>query len=235
MDSHIAYLSNGDYKLFKGDSYVRLMPMVRDTGMVAANSAELMGILTGSSKFRFGEEEEIRVTKHISTIDGIAYHYDGNRDGLCDKIKIVHNSDLLKNVDAPDKTKHGALVISNGDYNRIEGDEFDVPKIIKFVNRELRRYEALDNPLWKSIAGDDIYLLDSFVDTAYKVIAMEYKTDTAMAFYLNLNNNYKRYPLLRAIVISGSNLGRRGKTFGKFSSNGDSNVSDITTLLGKRQ
>ena len=78
--------------------------------------------------------------------DVMVYHPDG-------RVKIVLDSQTLRDVTPNSELINGALVLTEDAYNVLQGEEFKKGKLGK-VNEGLTREQAKAHPVWKVLARD---------------------------------------------------------------------------------
>jgi len=96
---------------------------------------------------------------YFDTGDAIVYHPDG-------RIKIVLDSQYLREMTSDTKRSGGALVLTLEQYDTMDGEEFEERKFGGY--RELpSRKEVKDHPIWKFLARDQ-GLLDDYTDLIFR-------------------------------------------------------------------
>jgi hypothetical protein len=155
----------GDVKMFYG-KYIEQMPRLLSEGRVPMSISQVMQKRLAAEGTSM---EEFWLTDNLfDTGDGIAYHPDG-------RIKIVLDSKHLRKASFVEEainkiggsilSEHGTILLSNSDYENLQGDEFS--------GKDIERFKVMSpksNPLWQSLARNKL-LLNDYVD----YIAREYK------------------------------------------------------------
>lgn len=96
--------------------------------------------------------------------DGIMYHPDG-------RIKVVPDSETLRSVNPNTSLKwYGAQVLSEGTFDKVQGEEFSRKDVKRFANEYLKQNEAPENPIWLALARGDKELLKEYVGQVYSRI-----------------------------------------------------------------
>jgi hypothetical protein len=95
------------------------------------------------------------VDNYFDTGDGVAYHPDG-------RVKIVLDSQTLREMTPDTQRVGGALLLTEDVYNALEGEEFKKGKLGK-VNEWMSREDVKAHPVWKVLARDQ-GLLNDYTD-----------------------------------------------------------------------
>lgn len=96
--------------------------------------------------------------------DGIMYHPDG-------RIKIVPDSETLRNVNPNTPLKwYGAQVLSEGSFDKAQGEEFSRKDIKRYANELLSQKDVLNNPIWLALARGDKELLKDYAGQVFSRI-----------------------------------------------------------------
>ena len=106
--------------------------------------------------------------------DAVLYHPDG-------RVKIVLDSQTLRDVTPNSELRNGALVLTEDAYNVLQGEEFKKGKLGK-VNERLSREQAKAHPVWKILARDQA-LLNDYVDYIFAEGKQRFGNDTAMGVF----------------------------------------------------
>lgn len=196
------------YKSFRDSekrvvTYLAQMPLVIADGRVPLSDANLM-------------ERRIHAGKSATTwkdnyfdVDGIAYNTG------CTKFKIVLDSQDLRKVTPESKLTSGALILGDGIYEQLHGQEFTKKDLKSLLERELSADEVKAHPVWKALARDDALLVE-YTDKMFAEMKDRFKYDTAMGLYLASD---EMVPTLRASYVDGLENGSR--FYGRFSLDGD--------------
>jgi len=129
---------------------------------------------------------------YFDTGDAVVYHPDG-------RVKIVLDSQTLRDMTPESQRVGGALIIGEDVYNTLEGEEFKKGKLGK-VNEQMSREDVKSHPVWKVLARDQGLLNDY----AYYIFAEgkeRFGYDIAMGVYPDSSAGDN--PKLRAWYVSG--------------------------------
>jgi len=140
---------------------VEQMPLLIADGRIPISTAVLMqrrlDVRNSDDKV-----QSAWMDNYFDTGDGVVYHPDG-------RVKIVLESEDLRNM-TPDTPKNGgALIITPEAYDVLGGEEFKKGKLGKMGNC-MSKADVKAHPVWKVLARDQ-GLLDDYAD----YIAAEYK------------------------------------------------------------
>ena len=157
---------------FEG-SNVAQMPNLIAKGMTPLS---VSGLMQRRLQSKYGSESVRSSLMHndFDTGDGIAYHPDG-------RIKVV--SMPLKEINPESQLVNGALVLPDGLYEKLEGQEFTRKDIKKYVGKALTSKEAKSNPLWQALARDP-KLLNEYVDLIFSQAKQQFDYDRNMGVYV---------------------------------------------------
>ena len=111
---------------------------------------------------------------YFDTGDGVVYHPNG-------RIKIVLDSQHLREINSQSKLNKGALVLTEEDYNALQGQEFEGDKIGK-TGTELSKADVKAHPVWKVLARDQ-NLLNYYADYIFAEGRQRFKYDNAMGIF----------------------------------------------------
>lgn len=119
-------------------------------------------------------------TNYFDTGDAVIYHPDG-------RFKVVLNAEPMKELNPKSKLSNGALVLSEGMYDKLDGENFTREEVGKYglVERLLTKEEAKKNPIWKALAGGDQALLDAYADAVFTKAKEQYRYDKNMRIWLS--------------------------------------------------
>jgi len=104
--------------------------------------------------------------------DAVAYHPDG-------RVKIVLDSQYLREMTPETQRNSGALVLTSEQYDAMDGEEFKEGKLGK-TGEGLSKRSAKAHPVWRVLARDQA-LLNDYVDYIFAEGKERY--DTAMGVY----------------------------------------------------
>ena len=160
------------YERFEG-MYIDAMPALREAERIPMTTEALakrrLEVLAS------GSEELIRAwwNNYYDTSDGVAY--------LGDEIKILKNSQLLIDITPEAELKDGALVLTEDQYNTLEGKTFKRSKL-GVTNDWLTKEQAKKHPVWQELLGD---VLEPYVDAVFEQYEKQYgKRNELMGVFL---------------------------------------------------
>jgi len=135
--------------------------------------------------------------------DAVVYHPDG-------KIKIVLDSPLARKLNpditlsdgTPDSVlPYGALILPDGMYEQVQGEEFSKDVVEKYTYAEQPTVRKVKhNPIWRALARDQ-NLLAEYAKATFKEAKPEYNTDTKMEILIS---SYTKVPNLRLWELGGN-------------------------------
>ena len=129
---------------------------------------------------------------YFFTGDAIAYHPDK-------KCKVVLDAELLRNLTSKSNIRSGALILPDGLYEKLQGEEFAYNDIKDLHERELSQAKVLQHPLWRALARDQA-LLKEYVPKMFAEMKKRFNYDENMAVYLD---SFDGSPKLRQITVNG--------------------------------
>ena len=137
------------------------------------------GLMQRRLQAQYGSESvrNSLMNNYHDTGDGIAYHPDG-------RIKIVPDASPLREMDSKSNLVNGALVLPDGMYEKLEGQEFTRKDIQKYVGDAISSKEAKINPLWQALARDP-KLLNEYVDLIFAQAKQQFDYDKNMGVYVS--------------------------------------------------
>ena len=160
------------YAEFYGKN-VEQMPKLIADGRVPMNVAQLMQKrldIRNSDK----DVKSAYMDNYFDTGDAVLYNPDG-------RVKIVLDSQTLRDMTPESPREGGALILGENVYNALQGEEFKKGKLRK-VNESLLREEVKVHPVWKALARDQ-GLLNDYVDYIFAEGKQKFGYDTAMGVY----------------------------------------------------
>jgi hypothetical protein len=182
----------GEYKEFYGRN-IDKMPELIKQGFTPLSMAQVMQRrldVLGSTP----EVEDAWWMHYFDTGDAVVYHPDG-------RIKVVLDSQIARELNPKSTLRNGALVLSDGMYEQMQGEEFskeDVEKYAKYSKREsLSLKEAMNNPLWKALARDP-KLLKEYAKATFKEAKSQLDSNKNMGVY---TSEFKEVPNLRLWLL----------------------------------
>ena len=194
------------YQEFYGRN-VDQMPKLMADGRVPLNVAQLMQRRL-SLRNGPGDVKTSWMDNYFDTGDAVVYHPDG-------RVKIVLDSQTLREMTPESQRNGGALVLTEDVYNALRGEEFKKGKLGK-VNDGLSRKDVKAHPVWKALARDQ-GLLNDYTDFIFGEYQPRFAKDSAlddlklMGIYSGSANGTA--PEMRAWYVRG--LGGRSDAFGR--------------------
>lgn len=179
------------YKEFQGRNVDQMPKLVAD-GRVPMNVAQLMqrrlDVRNSDSKVK-----SAYMDNYFDTGDAVVYHPNGN-------VKIVLDSETLRQMTSESQRNAGALVLSEDAYKALDGEEFKKGKIEK-VNEWMSREEVKAHPVWKVLARENQSLLNDYTDYIFAEGKERFNYDTAMEIFPGYANG--KTPEMRAWYVGG--------------------------------
>ncbi len=111
---------------------------------------------------------------YFDTGDAVAYHPDG-------RVKIVLDSQTLREITPESPRSNGALVLASEVYDTLQGEEFKKGELGK-TESPLSREDVKAHPVWKVLARDQ-GLLNDYADYIFAEGKERFSYDTAMGVY----------------------------------------------------
>ncbi|MBI2630392.1 hypothetical protein HYW76_04795 [Candidatus Pacearchaeota archaeon] len=111
------------------------------------------------------------IDNYFDSGDAVVYHPDG-------RVKIVLDSQTLRGITPNSELRNGALVLTEADYNGLQGEEFKKGKLGK-VNQGLSRADIKAHPVWK-VLGRDQALLNDYTDFIFGEYQARFAKDTPL-------------------------------------------------------
>ncbi|MCX6741654.1 MAG: hypothetical protein NTX24_00565 [Candidatus Pacearchaeota archaeon] len=186
------------YREFYGRNVEQMPKLVADK-RVPLNVAGLMQRRL-AVKSADADVQTAWMDNYFDTGDAIAYHPDG-------KVKLVLDSQHLRNLTPESTLNNSALVLPAGVYETLQGPEFTRAKLEKYVGNWLKSDQAKTNPIWQALARDQT-LLDAYVDHIFTEYQRRFapKTDlkdiTAMGAFIVDKDNLPKDVTMRALCVS---------------------------------
>jgi len=151
---------------------------------------------------------------YFDTGDAVVYHPDG-------RVKIVLDSQTLREMTPQSQRNNGALVLTPEQYDAMNGEEFKKGKLGK-VNDSLSKANVKAHPVWKVLARDQA-LLNDYTDFIFAEGKERFGYDTAMGIYPGSAQG--NTPEMRAWCVDGLDF--------RSNANGRNNLdSDFGRLVG---
>lgn len=178
------------YKEFYGRN-VEQMPKLIADGRVPMNVSQLMKRRL-DVRNSDAEVKSSYLDNYFDTGDVVVYHPDG-------RVKIVLDSKTLRDITPTSELRDGALVLTEGVYKSLQGEEFKDGGFGK-INELLSKEDVKAHPVWKVLARDQ-GLLNNYADYIFTEGKQRFGYDNAMGVCLNSVD--RKTPELRAWYISG--------------------------------
>ena len=188
------------YKEFYGRNTEQMPKLVAD-GRVPMNVAQLMqrrlDVRNSDAKVKSSYMDN-----YFDTGDGVVYHPDG-------RVKIVLDSQHLRDMTPESPRNGGALVLTAENYDALQGEEFKKGKLGK-TGDWLSRADVKSHPVWKVLARDQV-LLNDYTDYIFTEGKERFGNDTAMGIFSGSANG--ETPEMRAWYVG--RLGGRSSAGGR--------------------
>lgn len=176
------------YQEFYGRN-VEQMPKLIAEGRVPISVAGIMAQRLNSGKEDWKDN-------YFDSGDAIAYHPDG-------KFKIILDSHSLREINAESKLKNGALVLADGLYESLQGQEFTRKDLV--LGKDMSAADVKAHPVWQLVARDG-NLLNEYADKMFAEMKQRFDYTENMGFYVADAN---KTPTLRALYASWLESGSR--------------------------
>lgn len=179
------------YKEFYGRT-VDMMPVLIGEGLSPMSFAQVMqrrlDVLGGDKAV-----EDAWWMMRFDTSDVIAYHRDG-------KIKILLDSQIVRELNPESNLKNGALALPDDLYEKLQGDEFTKGDVEKYAQgNNLTQNEVLYNPFWKALARDP-ELHKEYVRAVFREAKQRYDLEKLMSVSFS---HFREGHNLRLCTLSG--------------------------------
>lgn len=160
------------FKWYEGRN-VEQMPKLVAEGRVPMNTFQLM---QRRLDFRNGPEavKTAWMDNYFDTGDAVVYYPNGD-------VKIVLDSQTLREMTPESQRNNGALVLGEDVYKTLQGEVFKKGKLGK-VNDSMSREDVKAHPVWKVLARDQ-GLLNDYVDYIFTEGKEIFGYDPAMGVY----------------------------------------------------
>ena len=149
---------------------VQQMPKLIADGRVPMNFSQLM-----QKRFDVRNSDADVKTSYMDNYfdmgDAVVYHPDG-------RVKIVLDSQTLREMTLETKRSNGALILTDDVYKLLQGEEFKKGKLGK-VNDGLSREDVKAHPVWKVLARDQ-GLLNDYTDFIFGEYQPRFAKDSAL-------------------------------------------------------
>jgi hypothetical protein len=188
------------YQEFYGRN-VEQMPKLIADGRVPMS---VSGLMQRRLDYRNGpaEVKSAWMDNYFDTGDAVVYHPNG-------RVKIVLDSEDLRNMTPDTPRRNGALIIGEDIYRTLEGEELKKGKLGK-VNEWMSREDVKAHPVWRVLARDQA-LLNDYTDFIFAEGKERFGYDIAMGVYSGSCGGDE--PEMRALCVSG--LEFRSSAYGR--------------------
>lgn len=179
------------YKNFRSDdaqTYLAQMPLLIADNRVPLSVANLI-----ERRLNAGRSAPVWKDNYFDTGDGIAYDAGGK------KFKIVLDSQDLRKVTPESKLKSGALILADGVYETLNGQEFAKSDLDGLLEKDLTADAVKSHPVWKALARDDA-LLNEYTDKMFAEMKQRFQYNDAMCLY---RASGEKVPTLRVACVGG--------------------------------
>jgi len=192
---------------------VKQMPLLIADGRVPMNTSQLMQRRL-DVRNSGNEVKSAWMDNYFDTGDAVVYHPDG-------RVKIVLDSQDLRNMTPDTPRNSGALIVVPEVYDTLQGEEFKEGKLGQ-VNEWMSRKDVKAHPVWKVLARDQ-RLLNDYTDHIFGEYQARFAKGTslgeirAMRVFLDSAGDN---PKMRAWCVSG--LVDRSSAYGRGNLENDS-------------
>lgn len=184
------------YKEFCGRNAEQMPKLIADS-RVPMNVAQLM---------------QRRLDVRNSDADVKKYYLDNyfdTGDAILDnpngKIKIVLNSQTLRDMNSESKLRDRVLILTEDIYNNLQGEEFNKRQFGK-INRYLSKKDVKSHQVWRILARDQA-LLNDYADYIFAEGKRRFGYDNMMGVYFDSVRRNKNHLELITLSILGLELG----------------------------
>ncbi len=138
---------------------IEQMPWLTSEGRTPLSVADLMRVRLDATDGTYGFKQSW-FENYFDCGDVVAYHPDG-------KFKIDLDSDHLRNVNPNSNIMEGSLVLPDGTYDMIDGLEFKMNEIDRYLKENPSQANTKENPIWQALARGDKSLLSDYIDMIF--------------------------------------------------------------------
>ena len=178
------------FKEFYGRN-VEQMPLLIAEGRTPLSVAGLMQRRL-ETRTASAEVKSSWMDNYFDTGDAVVYHPNGN-------VKIVLDSQTLREMNSQSKRNGGALVLGEDVYNALQGEEFNREQL-GILETSLSTRGVKFHPVWRALARDE-KLLNDYTDLVFAEAKQKFKYDTNMGVYLGTAQG--KTPEMRAVYVLG--------------------------------
>lgn len=140
---------------------------------------------------------------YSDTGDAFAYHPDG-------RVKIVLDSQTLREMTSESKRNGGALILGEDVYNALQEEEFKKGELGK-LETSLSAKDVKSHPVWRALARDQS-LLNEYTDLIFSEAKQRFRYDSNMGIYLDSAQGES--PEMRAVCVL--RLEYRSSVYGRY-------------------
>ena len=131
------------------------------------------------------------------------------------KFKIVLDAEPLRTLTSKSNGQNGALVLPDGLYEDLQGEEFLYKDVKNLLGKDLSQKEILRHPLWRAVAREQ-GLLEEYVPKMFEEMKSSFNYDENMGVYLDLFDDYfNNSPKLKPLGVA--TLEGRSRLDGRYS------------------
>ena len=159
-------------EVYKGRNTEKMQELVAD-GRAPANVSQLMQRRLDLRNDKTGVKD-FYMDNYFDTGDGVVYHPDG-------RVKIVLDSQHLRDMTSESPRNGGALILGEDVYKALEGEEFKKGKL-GTINERMSKADVKAHPVWKVLARDQ-GLLDDYADYIFVEGKERFSYDAAMGIF----------------------------------------------------
>ncbi len=178
------------FEVYEGAN-TKAMPKLRADGRVPANVSQIMQRRLDLRNDDTGVKS-FYMDKYFDTGDAVVYHPDG-------RVKVVLDSQHLRDMTSDTPRNGGALIIGEDVYNVLEGEEFKKGKLGK-TGDWMSKKDVKAHPVWKVLARDQA-LLDDYADYIFAESKEKFGYDNGMGIFVSSANGDT--PEMRAWYVYG--------------------------------
>lgn len=176
------------FKEFHGRN-VEQMPLLVSEGRTPLSVAGLMQRRLETIDASM-EVKSSWMDNYFDTGDAFAYHPDG-------RVKIVLDSQTLREINPDSKRNSGALVIIPEQYDAMSGEEFKKGEL-GTLETSLSSIDVKLHPVWRALARDQA-LLNDYTDMIFSEAKQRFKHASNMDVYLGSAKG--KTPEMRAVCV----------------------------------
>jgi len=190
------------YKEFYGRNTEQMQKLIGE-GYSPLSVAKLMEL-----RINNGEELPDSRDKYVNMGDIVIYNQN-------EKLKIVYDSQHLREINPQSRIRNGALILEYSVYESLQGPEFTRSELKNSTEKQLSKKQAKENPIWLALARDKAKLHE-YVDCVFSETKKIFGYTENMGVYLDLpSDNIK----LRSWYVDG--FGGRSDADGRVDLDGD--------------